>query len=81
MARIVVPSSHCDEFTGGLRTFEVDAPDVRSLVRKLDERFPGLGAFMETRVALAVNGEVIPVWAGPLAADSEVCLIPKIGGG
>jgi hypothetical protein len=81
MATVIVPSSHCDEFTGGLRSFEVDAGDVRGLLIALERRFPGLGAFMESRVSLAVDGEIIPVWTGPLRPDSEICLVPRIGGG
>ena len=81
MARVLVTASDCDEFTGGLRSFEVEAPDIRTLLRRLDERFPGLIRLIEQRVSLAVDGEIRPTWAGPLRADSEVCLIPRIGGG
>jgi molybdopterin converting factor small subunit len=81
MAQVLVTAGECDEFTGGLRRFEVEAPDVRSLIRALDARFPGLGELMERRVALAVDGEIIPAWTGPLRPDSEVALIPRMGGG
>ncbi|CAN7468639.1 hypothetical protein LJR225_003193 [Phenylobacterium sp. LjRoot225] len=81
MARVLVTASDCDEFTGGLRDFEIEAADVRTLVRKLDDRFPGLGRLMERGVSLAIDGEIRPTWAGPLRPDSEVCLVPRIGGG
>ena len=81
MAHVVVTAAECDEFTGGLREFELEAVDIRSLLEALDARFPGLGAYMEQRVALAVVGEIIPAWTGPLQPHSEVCLIPRFGGG
>jgi molybdopterin converting factor small subunit len=81
VARVLVTAGECDEFTGGLRQFEIAAADVRGLIRALDERFPGLQAMMEERVALAVDGEIIPAWTGPLRPDSEVALIPRLGGG
>jgi hypothetical protein len=81
VARVVVTTPDCEAFVGSLRSFEVEATDVRSLIRALDQRFPGLGEFMHDRVALAIDGEIKPVWAGPLRPDSEVALIPKLGGG
>jgi hypothetical protein len=81
VARVVVTTPDCEAFVGPLRSFEVEAADVRSLIRALDQRFPGLGEFMQDRVALAIDGEIQPVWTGPLRPDSEVALIPKLGGG
>jgi molybdopterin converting factor small subunit len=81
VAHVLVTAPDCDAFTGGLRRFDVEAADVRSLLRALDARFPGLGEFMEARVALAVDGEIIPAWTGPLGPDTEVALIPRLGGG
>jgi molybdopterin converting factor small subunit len=81
VARVLVTAGECDAFTGGLRDFQVEAADVRGLLRALEQRFPGLGELMETRVALAVDGEIIPAWTGPLRPDSEVALIPRLGGG
>jgi hypothetical protein len=81
MARVLVTAGECDEFTGGLRDFQVDAADVRSLMRALEARFPGLSRLMESRVNLAVDGVIIPAWTGPLRPDSEVALVPRMGGG
>ena len=81
MVRVLVTAGECDELTGGLRSLEVEATDLMGLVRALDARFPGLGEVMETRISLAVDGEIAPVWAGPLRPDSEVVLIPRLGGG
>jgi hypothetical protein len=41
-----------------------------------------LGEFVQTRMALAIDGEVHQnAFAEPLRPDAEVFLIPKIGGG
>ena len=55
---------------------------MRDLIRRLDERFPGLGEFVDRRMALAIDGEIHQdAWFSPIRADSEIYLIPKIGGG
>ncbi|MFI4975391.1 MAG: MoaD/ThiS family protein [Caulobacterales bacterium] len=70
------------EFTGGLREFEVEADTVRRLVAELDRRFPGLGDYVDRRMAIAIDGEIHQdAWTSPLRPDSEIYFIPKIGGG
>lgn len=78
----VVASSDCWPFTGGASEFEVQADTVRGLIAELDARFPGLGAYVDRRMAIAIDGEIHQdAWFSPVGADSEVFLIPKIGGG
>jgi len=51
-------------------------------VLELDRRFPGLGRQVEEGMAVAINGEIFQdAYLAPLDPDSEVYLIPKIGGG
>jgi len=60
----------------------VQAADVRGLIAELERRFPGLGAHVETRMAIAIDGEIHQdALDAPLAPDSEVVLIPRIAGG
>ena len=81
MARVVA-CSECWPYTGGASEFEVEAATVRDLLRRLDERFPGFGEFVDQRMALAIDGEIhSDAWLSPIRPDSEVFLIPKIGGG
>ena len=55
---------------------------MRALVRELEARFPGLGAFVEDQMALAIDGEIFQDALGAeIGADSEIVLIPKIAGG
>ena len=70
------------DFTGGVTEFEVVADTVGRLYRALDDQVPGLGEFVQQRMALAIDGEIHQnAWFSPIAPDSEVYLIPKIGGG
>ena len=81
MARVVA-GSECWPFTGGASEFEVDAATVRDVIAFLDARFPGLGAFIDRRMAFAIDGEIHQdAWFSPVGPHSEIYLIPKIGGG
>lgn len=81
MARLVAPSE-CRQFTGGLTEFEVAADTVRRLITELEARFPGLGDYVDRRMAVAIDGEIHQdAWFSPIRPDSEIYLIPKIGGG
>ena len=81
MAHVVV-NSECAAFTGGVTEFDIAADTVRRLVAELDARFPGLGEFVDRRMAVAIDGEIHQdAWLSPIGPDSEVFLIPRIGGG
>jgi len=74
--------SELADFTGGVTEFEVTADTVGRLYRALDDQFPGLGEFVQERMALAIDGEIHQnAFAERLRSDAEVFLIPKIGGG
>jgi len=78
----VVACSECWPYTGGVSELDLEADTVRGLIAALDARFPGMGAFIDKRMAFAIDGEIHQdAWFSPLRPDSEVYLIPKIGGG
>ena len=55
---------------------------VGSLIVALEARFPGLGRFVDQRMAVAIDGEIHQdTWTSTIRPDAEVFLIPKIGGG
>lgn len=82
MPRVTSISGRVADFTGGASEFEVEARTVRALMRELDDRFPGLGEFVEDQMALAIDGEIFQDALGTeIGADSEIVLIPKIAGG
>ena len=83
MPKVVLSSgSACQQFTDGQTEFEVEATTFRRLVLELERRFPGLGKQVEESMAVAIDGEIFQdAYAAELRPDSEIYLIPKIGGG
>lgn len=81
MARVIL-GSECWAFTADASEVDIPAADVRALIAELDARFPGLGDFVDRRMAFAIDGVIHQdAWFSPISAHSEVVLIPKIGGG
>ncbi len=77
-----VASPFCDAFTGGAREFEVEGETVRAAIRALDARYPGLADFLQARAAVAIDGIIHQRgWMQPIGPDSDVVLLPRIGGG
>jgi sulfur-carrier protein len=82
MPKVLITGSACQRFTGGKTELEVAATTFRRLVLELDQRFPGLGRQVEEGMAVAIDGEIFQdAYAATFGPDSEVVLIPKIGGG
>ena len=82
MPKVVITGDAGRRFTGGRSELEVAATTFRRLVLELDERFPGLGRQVEEGMAVAIDGEIYQdAYAAELKPDSEIVLIPKIGGG
>jgi sulfur-carrier protein len=82
MPKVVISGSSCQRFTGGKTELEVAATNFRRLVLELEERFPGLGRQVEDSMAVAIDGEIFQdAYSAELKSDSEIYLIPKIGGG
>jgi len=75
-------SSGLQAHTGGATRATVEASNVRELIDALDQRFPGLGRHLRSRMAVAIDGEIIqePLLER-LGASSEVHFLPPIGGG
>ncbi len=75
--------------TGGLAAFadgetevEVTATNVRDVIRALQARFPAMGPWLEDGMAVAIDGEIHQdALFSPVKPDSEVCFLPRIGGG
>jgi sulfur-carrier protein len=82
MPHVVLAGTAARRLTGGQSEFAVEADTVRRLIAELDRRFPGLGKQIDESMAVAIDGEIYQdAWQAPLKPDSEVVLIPKIGGG
>ncbi len=81
MARVIVTPSFAREHLGAIEEFELEAGNLFQLVAALEQRFPGFESFARIRTTFAVDGTVVNDWSTPLTADSEVLLVPRIGGG
>ena len=81
MAHVVLPGT-LKVFTGGETELDLEAKDVRQLMRLLGERYPRLKPHLEDGMAVAIDGEIHQdAWLEPIAPESEVYLLPKIAGG
>lgn len=82
MPRVILSGDAGRRYTGGLAELDVAATTFRRLVLELDARFPGLGKQVEEGMAVAIDGEIFQdAYAVELRPESEIVLIPKIGGG
>ena len=81
MARVSLMSS-LTAFTGGESVLEVDAANVHQLMRRLGERFPALAPHLDDSLAVAIDGEIHQDdWFARIAPESDVHIMPRIGGG
>lgn len=82
MPHVLMTGIAARRLTGGVTEFDVEANNVRRLIAELDRRYPGLGTQIDESMAVAIDGEIFQdTYLAPLNPDSEVVLIPKIGGG
>lgn len=81
MARVILMPS-LRVFADGADEVEVEATDLRQLLRRLGERFPDLAPQLREPLTVAIDGEIRhDDWFAAIAPDSEVHLMPRIGGG
>jgi molybdopterin converting factor small subunit len=82
MPHVLMTGIAARKYTGGETEFHVEADTVRRMIAELDRRFPGLGEQIDEGMAVAIDGEIFQdAYMARLKPDSEVVLIPKIGGG
>jgi molybdopterin synthase sulfur carrier subunit len=82
MPHVVIAGMAARRFTGGLNEFDVEADTVRRMIVELDRRFPGLGNQIDEGMAVSIDGTLYQdAYMARLEPNSEVVLIPKIGGG
>jgi len=78
----VVLSGTLKQLAGGVSDIEIEARDVRQLLRALGERYPALEPHLDSGYAVAIDGEIFQdAWFAPIGPDSEVHLVPAIRGG
>ena len=80
--RVVLSTGTSLEQTGGEKEFDVDARNLRGVIKAMDERFPGLGAYLEEETTVAIDGEIHETaYFQPLRENAEVYFLPKIEAG
>lgn len=80
--RVAFTTGFARRYTGGQREFEVDAKNLRGVIKAMDGLFPGLGEHLEEETTIAINGELYEIdYTVPIKAGAEVFFIPKIEGG
>ena len=81
MARVIL-SGNLRQLSGCAGEFELEVNNVRQLLLQLSERYPQLAPHLENSVAVAIDGEIFQdALFATIGPDSEVHVIPKIGGG
>ena len=81
-ARVVFTGDFSNRYTGGVKQFDIEAGNLRAVIKTLDERYPGLGEHLETATTVAIDGEIHEItYHHPLRPGCEVFFIPKIEGG
>ena len=80
MAQVVFPD-HLMSHTAGVRELEVECTNFRSLVRALNEKWPGIEDVL-TKTAVAIDGQIYQdAWLEPIQPGSEVFFMQRIEGG
>jgi sulfur-carrier protein len=81
-ARVVFTSGFSRRYTGGVREFEVEAKNLRGVLKAMDELFPGLAETLEEETTVAIDGELHETgYFQPVPPGAEVFFIPKLEGG
>jgi sulfur-carrier protein len=81
MARVVLVGNLA-QLTDGVGEFDLAATSVKHLFELLTERHPALARHLDEGVAVAIDGQIYQdALLEPIAADSEVFIIPQIAGG
>ena len=62
--------------------FQVEAKNLRGVIREMDRLFPGLAEHLEEETTVAIDGELHETgFSRPVPPGAEVFFIPKIEGG
>ena len=81
MARVSVMPSFCTEFFCSDEAMTVPAANLFQLVQALEDRAPGFAEVAGIKVTFAVDGVLANDWTTPLQPESDVLLVPRVGGG
>ena len=87
MAKVFIPTM-LQSATGGVKQVELEARNVRQVIERLDEMFPGIAGRLtedgeiRSNLAVDVDGEVARMGLMERVREtSEIHFVPAIGGG
>jgi molybdopterin synthase sulfur carrier subunit len=81
-ARVVFTTGFSKRYTNGVREFEIEAKNLRGVIRAMDALFPGLAHHLEEETTVAINGELHETgYFQPVPPGAEVFFIPRLEGG
>jgi sulfur-carrier protein len=73
-ARVVFTAGFSRRYTGGVREFEIEAKNLRGVIREMDKLYPGLGHHLDGQIHETAYFQ-------PIRPGCEVFFIPKLEGG
>jgi sulfur-carrier protein len=82
-AHVVLTGGLSRRYTGGAQEFDVEAKNLRGVIKALDQLFPGLGAHLEEEASVAIDGAIHDDvgYFQPIRPGAEIFFIPKLEGG
>ena len=87
MAEVILPASLVQLFPGAAKRVQVEAGTVRGVIDGLDQRWPGMrnrlcasSSTIRQHIRIFVDAELSSLET-PVAASSEVQIIPALSGG
>ncbi len=67
---------------GGAETIDLQAGTIGELMRLLEEQYPLTEPFIESGIAVSINGTIYQdSWQKSLPDNAEIYLLPRIAGG
>jgi molybdopterin converting factor small subunit len=79
--RVVLSTGVSLEHTGGETEFQIEATTLRGVIKAMEQRFPGLGEWLQEETTVAIDGELHEPAFQPLRDGAEVFFLPKIEAG
>ena len=81
-ARVVFTTGFSRRYTGGVGEFEVEARNLRGVIKETDRLYPGLGECLEEETTVAIDGALHKTaYFQPIRPGCEIFFIPRLEGG
>ena len=82
-AHVVLTGGLSRRYTGGLVEFDIEAKNLRGIIKEMERRFPGIGEHLEHETSVAIDGAIHEDvgYYQPIHPGSEIFFIPKLEGG